>query len=240
MASHLISIDCWEIMKGILGTAFGFVWFFIKEFWWGLLILILTGVVPFLLFKKWKMPVRIGRAGENIVIRQLNKLDSTKYKILNDIMLPSDGNSSATQIDHIVVSNFGIFCIETKAYQGWIFGSANDQYWTQVIYRHKERFYNPLWQNYAHIKAVEKLLGPELKAKIQPFVVFPDVGKLKITGTDSVGYHRDIVHKIQVYQNQIYTDVERDDIANLLRTENIVDKEKRKAHNKEVRNLKII
>ena len=184
------------------------------------------------------MPILIGRAGENFVTRKLSKLDPEKYKILNDIMLPSDGNLRATQIDHIVVSNYGIFCIETKAYQGWILGNANDQYWTQVIYKHKERFYNPLRQNYAHIKAIEKLLGSALKSRIQSFIIFSDADKLKIIGTDSVGYVRDIVYKIQVFQNQIYTNAEKDNIVDLLCAANIIDKKNRKFHNKEIQNLK--
>ena len=73
------------------------------------------------LFIKWKLPVWIGRSGEKFVSRKLHTLDQTHYKILNDVMLPSRGNSVTTQIDHIVISNYGIFCIETKAYKGWIF-----------------------------------------------------------------------------------------------------------------------
>jgi len=190
------------------------------------------------IFIKWKLPVWIGRLGENFVDQKLNELDPNKYKILKDIMLQSDGSSSATQIDHIVVSNYGIFCIETKAYQGWIFGNAHDQYWTQVIYKHKVRFYNPLRQNYAHLKSVEKLLGQLLKGQIKSFVAFPDAGKIKITGTDSVGHAKDIVYKIKGFQIEIYTDDERDKIIDIINAANIVDYKKRRIHNKELKSLK--
>ena len=75
-----------------------------------------------------KLPSWKGRVGELQVSRKLHSLSSTQYTTINDLILPSKGNTNATQIDHIVVSNFGVFCIETKAYKGWIFGSAKQKY----------------------------------------------------------------------------------------------------------------
>ena len=203
------------------------------------LIFIAIVVLGIAIFVKWKMPVWIGRLGERFVSRKLHKLDPTHYRVLNDLMLPSQGNSSATQIDHVVISNYGIFCIETKAYKGWIFGNANQEFWTQVIYRYKERFYNPLRQNFAHTKAIEALLGPQrLKAPLVSLVAFPNAGKLKISGTDQVGYARDIISKIESYTGAVYSDAERDEIFDLFMRTNIVDKNARKLHNREVRELK--
>lgn len=203
------------------------------------LILITIVLLGIAIFIKWKLPVWIGRSGERFVSRKLHKLDPAHYRILNDLMLPSKGNSSATQIDHVVISNFGIFCIETKAYKGWIFGNANQEYWTQVIFRYKERFYNSLRQNFAHARAIEDLLGTQrLKAPIVSLVAFPNADKLKISGTDSVGHARDVVKKIENYTGVIYSDAERDEIFDLLMHANIIDKEARKLHNREVRELK--
>lgn len=56
-------------------------------------------------------------------------------------------------IDHVVISKYGVFVIETKNYRGWIIGNEKSEYWTQVIYKRKERLYNPIKQNYGHIKA---------------------------------------------------------------------------------------
>jgi Nuclease-related domain len=190
------------------------------------------------LFVDWKLPSWIGKRGERFVSKKLNRLDPIHYKVLNDVMLPSRGNSATTQIDHIVVSNYGIFCIETKAYKGWIFGNAHDEKWTQVIFRHKERLYNPLRQNFAHTKAVEDLLGQRLKRPIVSLVAFPYAGKLKISGTDSVGFAGDVVRKIASYPSPVFTDVERDEIYDLLARANILDKEARKLHNREVRALR--
>lgn len=45
--------------------------------------------------------------------------------------------------------------------KGWIFGGSDQARWTQVIYRHKSQFQNPIRQNYKHVKAVQDLLGVE-------------------------------------------------------------------------------
>ena len=188
---------------------------------------------------KIKLPYLKGLIGEKFVSKKLFKLDPAHYKILNDLLLPSNGNLNMTQLDHVVISNYGIFCIETKSYKGWIFGNANDKYWTQVIYKHKERFYNPLRQNYAHTKAVEELIKSKYpKAQILSFVAFPIAGKLKISGTDLVGYPRDIIRKIENYKTQIFTDVECDEIFDILVNANIQDKDSQKLHDEGVRDLK--
>jgi len=186
-----------------------------------------------------KSPYWIGRRGEKFVTKKLLQLDPAHFRVLNDVLLPSNGSLNTTQIDHIVVSNYGIFCIETKAYQGWIFGDASQEYWTQVIYQYKERFYNPLRQNYAHIKAVEKLIMSKYpKTRVFSLVAFPDADKLKISGTDSVGYACDVVKKIESFTNIIFSDTERDEICEILIKSNILDKDARKLHNKGARELK--
>lgn len=86
----------------------------------------------------------IGKRGERSTLRHLRSLDPVRYMVLDDVMLPSKGYSSTTQIDHIVVSNYGIFCIETKGLKGWIFGNAHQEQWTQVLFRYKGRFYSTL------------------------------------------------------------------------------------------------
>lgn len=48
-------------------------------------------------------------------------LDNKIYHRMNNVTLPLASGGS-TQIDHIIVSRYGIFVIETKNYKGWIFG----------------------------------------------------------------------------------------------------------------------
>ena len=60
-----------------------------------------------------------GAVGETVVATELGLLPRDKYRVLNDVTLPTPNGSS--QIDHVVVSIYGIFVIETKNYKGWIY-----------------------------------------------------------------------------------------------------------------------
>ncbi len=105
-----------------------------------------------------KSPKVRGAIGESKVSRRLDLfLPSKSYEIFNDVTLPL--GRSFTQIDHIIVSPFGVFVIETKNYSGWIFGDAKSKQWTQVLYKKKYRLNNPLRQNYIHVKAVKRFLS---------------------------------------------------------------------------------
>jgi hypothetical protein len=198
---------------------------------------ILIWVVAFLL--KWNLPAWLGRSGENFVSRKLHSLDPRQYTVLDDLMLPSHGNIATTQVDHVVVSNYGIFCIETKSYKGWIFANAQQQYWTQVIYRYRKKFYNPLRQNFAHTKAIEEILKPKFPhAPIHGFVAFPSAEKLQVTGTNAVGRATEVVAKIEAIMNPVISDSDRDAIVQILRNANIEDKNARRVHNQSAHALK--
>ena len=99
----------------------------------------------------------MGYMGEFWVNRELNKLPKDKYRILKDIMIKIDDRTC--QIDHIVVSHYGIFVIETKNYSGLITGSSKSEKWCMHLGKNKYYFHNPLYQNYGHIKALESLLN---------------------------------------------------------------------------------
>ncbi|MEH6450485.1 MAG: NERD domain-containing protein [Oleispira sp.] len=90
----------------------------------------------------------------NIFIKLL--LDKRKYHLIKNVTLPTADGS--TQIDHIIVSEFGIFVIETKNMKGWIFGSESQKQWTQKIFKHSSKFQNPLHQNYKHVKVLSSCL----------------------------------------------------------------------------------
>jgi hypothetical protein len=113
----------------------------------------------------------IQNRGEARLSRELTRrFRPPDYHLLNHVTLRlKDGT---TQVDHILVSRFGVFVIETKDYKGWIFAGAKDRNWTQVLYRAKFRFQNPIRQNYRHVCAVRELLEflePDL---VHPVVVF--------------------------------------------------------------------
>lgn len=118
-----------------------------------------------------------GVYGELIINLALRfQLNQKEYRPLKDLTLPTPDGT--TQIDHLIVSRFGVFVIETKNMKGWIFGGERQAQWTQKIYRRSYKFQNPLRQNYKHVKTVQELLGiPE--EKIHNVVVFIGDAKIK-------------------------------------------------------------
>ena len=58
-------------------------------------------------------------------------LDNDIYIIFHDIIIPS--RNGTTQIDHVIISRYGLFVVETKNLKGWIYGTANQPKWTQVL-----------------------------------------------------------------------------------------------------------
>lgn len=98
-----------------------------------------------------------GKVGEFAVQMHVKLYLNENYVLLNDCTLPDD-LSGTTQIDHILLSPYGIFVIETKNYKGWIFGGEHQKMWTQKIFKNSYKFQNPIHQNYKHIKVLEQVL----------------------------------------------------------------------------------
>lgn len=134
-----------------------------------LLVIAIVLVLPLpLLFRpRWSK----GDLGELKVNKGLRRLlDRGDYHLIENVTLPiGDGT---TQIDQLIISPYGIFVIETKNMQGWIFGGTDQAQWTQQTYRHKQKFQNPLRQNYKHVAAVRELLclGPHQVHSVVVFV----------------------------------------------------------------------
>ena len=139
----------------IIQQVFGALWYLIP-------LAILAGIL--------KSPWFKGLTGEFLVNTAARLfLPKDEYHLIKDATLPTE--SGTTQIDHIIVSRYGVFVIETKNMKGWIFGSANQKTWMQKIYKHTNTFQNPLHQNYKHIKTLEALLDIPASA-IFSLVVF--------------------------------------------------------------------
>jgi len=124
--------------------------------WYWLLLFVPVLVLPWILRSAW-FKGKLGEFKVNVGVSLL--LDRKVYRLVKNVTLPV--GDETTQIDHLVVSPYGIFVLETKNIKGWIFGQPNQVRWTQVIYGFKHRFQNPLLQNNMHVKAVRDLLGPE-------------------------------------------------------------------------------
>lgn len=109
----------------------------------------------------FSLPAVKGKIGEASVSSRLKKL-AKKYGgvIINDVMIPGDNNKTS-QIDHIYVSNYGVFVVETKNYAGLIYGSDEQKEWTQVLAygNTKNKLYNPVKQNQTHIFRLSQALS---------------------------------------------------------------------------------
>ena len=122
-----------------------------------------------------------GRTGElKVKMGTVLALPSSVYRRYHNVTLPTVGGT--TQLDHVFVSVFGVFVVETKNMAGWIFGSERNREWTQVFPGgQKYKFQNPLRQNYRHVRAMEDMLAgiglPE--AAVKSVVIFVGDAELK-------------------------------------------------------------
>ena len=164
----------------------------------------------------------------------LKRLPEEEYRVINDLLLQSGGHS--TQIDHVVVSRYGVFVIETKYYQGWISGGENSEYWTQNIYGKKYELRNPLWQNDGHIRAIRRLLKDDGDIPIFSIVAFSYQADLKVSSSLPVMYWREVVPYIKRFTEPLISSSQVRDIYYALLNANVTDQSAKKEHVKSVRN----
>lgn len=169
-----------------------------------------------------------GKRGEKQVAVLLGLLSKKKYKVINDLLLQSGAYS--TQIDHVVVSVYGVFVIETKYMQGWIYGGENSEFWTQNIYGHKYQLRNPLWQNQGHVRAISRLIGSQDNIPIHNIVAFSKQATLKIDRSLPVMYWWRVVPFIKRFKQPIISEARADEIYEKLLASNVTDRKARKEH----------
>jgi len=141
-------------------------------------------------------------------------LDKNEYHLIKNITLPTDDGT--TQIDHIIVSKYGIFVVETKNMKGWIFGSENQKQWTQQIFKHKSKFLNPLHQNHKHAKTLEATLEIESNAKsdsIFSVIIFIGDSIFKTKMPDNVRFARGGIEYIKSKTDIVFN---RQEVTNVI------------------------
>jgi len=195
-----------------------------------ILFLLLIGI----LFKKVYLPKIKGAKGEFSVALRLRRLNKKEYKVYNNIYLKIGGIT--TQIDHLVISVYGIFVIETKNYKGWIFGNESSRYWTQILYNEKNKIYNPIKQNWSHINFLKRL-SPDFKdLQYFPIIVFAGSAKLKkVKASVPVIYKGKLLKTIRKNKIIYLTHSQLEIIDQLLEQAIIEKKEAGKKHKKFVR-----
>ena len=200
-----------------------------------LLILFILAIAALTGFRLWNnSPKHKGEVGEARVNEILSQLPDG-YKIMNDIVLKTP--KGTTQIDHVVVSKYGVFAIETKNYRGDIYGDDNRREWTQIIvtdvtyrrkwyktytYVTKNHFFNPVKQAYAHVFAIKKLLNNWSYLPLVPIVVFTGNANLSnVTTENHVVYDDNLLNTILGYNASYLSDSELDTVVNILAQNNI-------------------
>lgn len=124
----------------------------------------------------------------------MDRLPKDQYRVLNDVIIPTPNGSS--QIDHLVVSVFGIFVIETKNYSGWILGAEHAEYWTPNIYGKKYKIYNPILQNAGHVRALRRILKDFEPLPILPIVAFSGKADVKVKIEDACVVYWSQIRKV--------------------------------------------
>lgn len=125
----------------------------------------------------YRSPEEKGAEGEAFVSNIIGGTVFGEQYLINDIIITY--NSKSSQIDHILINTNGIYVIETKNYAGYIYGSEEDMYWTQVINQYtKNRFYNPVKQNATHVYNLKRLLNTTVP--IHSLVVFTKANIQKV------------------------------------------------------------
>ena len=141
------------------------------------------------LFNQVKKNVK-GAFGEVRVDLTLGRFTNDSCFNVRDLLLVRDGKS--TQIDNILFTTKKVYVIESKNYSGWIYGSETGKSWTQTFNHYgkvtKSSFYNPLTQNYGHIKYLSTFLDIPIINFIN-IVVFSNDAELKNITTDKPYNH---------------------------------------------------
>lgn len=158
-----------------------------------MLIYAIVFIILVVIVSKLNSPQYKGKYGENVISQALKEIEGYNY-VVNNIMLNDNGKSR--QIDHIFVSEYGVFVIETKNYGGTIYGKEKSTEWKQYLNKKCFNFKNPIHQNYGHEEIVKKVLK-SVTDKIYSLVVFTRRCELKVEVTSTVIYDNQLKNYIR-------------------------------------------
>ncbi|MBT8063554.1 MAG: NERD domain-containing protein [Gammaproteobacteria bacterium] len=84
-------------------------------------------------------------------------LDKGRYTVFHQLVVPA--GAGTVTIDHVVVSKFGIFVIESEYARGWVSGTVVQAQWKMKSSGKTRLFDNPLHRTKLQQDALERLLG---------------------------------------------------------------------------------
>jgi Nuclease-related domain len=195
-----------------------------------LILVILAVLLVLISIAKRKRKIEINQ-GEIEVNEVLEKIRG--YKFFSNVMIKREDGSS--QIDHILIGKKGVFVIETKDYSGKIYGDQSSKYWTQKLNGRKNNFYNPVRQNYGHVKALEEILNR--KDIFISLIVFTNKSKIRNVKTETTVIQLKKLKKfIQKYNSDISLSKEEiEAICSIIYKKNIISNRTLKKHVKRIR-----
>ena len=121
----------------------------------------------------------VGCLGEYMCYKYLADYENTGARFLFNVYIPRD--DTTTEIDVLMIHATGLYVLESKNYDGWIFGTDTNTNWTQSLPQGhtsiKKKFYNPKMQNNTHIKYLKKQVGESVSC--HNIVVFSERCTLK-------------------------------------------------------------
>ncbi|MBO7489515.1 MAG: NERD domain-containing protein [Bacteroidales bacterium] len=172
-----------------------------------------------------------GKSGEIRISNILSRLPDD-YHIFNDVYLNNNGYSS--QIDHVIISQYGVFVIETKNYSGDVYGSENAEYWTQYLQGEGYKFRNPIKQNQSHVVAIKNVLHIA-SCNITPIVVFLNKVDLHCSTSSAVLYAGQLDNYILSHKEILFPKDSVERLTQRLNTVMVKDPEREQEHVKNVR-----
>ena len=138
------------------------------------------------------------------------RLSSSTYHRLHNVTLPTANGS--TQIDHVFISRFGIFVVETKNMQGQIYGGARQVQWTQQLAKASYTFQNPLRQNYKHTLELESVLDVSADA-IHSVIAFVGQSSFHSPMPANVTHGMGYISYIKSFREEVFS---LDDVQDIL------------------------
>ena len=160
-----------------------------------IVISLLIIIIVFFVFSKFSKPVQfyhydelkfeltisekyeVGLQGENAAFMFIKSFLNDGY-LLRNLLVPKQ-NGEFGEIDCVLISKKGIFCIEVKNWGGNIIGGNKDKVWRQVFKtgsRLDKYMRNPVKQNQEHCNILERILN--YTVAVDNIVIFVNQKKL--------------------------------------------------------------
>lgn len=205
--------------------------------------------IMIIMFSFYYIHIIKGKIGEYITQKVIESYCNKRgYSYLYDIMVKNE-IVETSQIDHLIITKKGIAVIETKYHKGTIYGSEYAKEWTYITRddnnkKHKNRYSNPIKQNYGHIQALKKILDKEVEFyNVVLYIDNVNLKKCKISNKFTrVGYTynlNEIIEELDTLSETTISKIEAYEIYNKFKYLNIIDKKERKEHVKRIRDTYI-